>query len=536
MSFFKKDNKNISEEIVSENQNIAAPAVQEKKSESYKKVKSSGKVGLTKTELMRRLKYGSLSTVLTIVFIIAVILANILVQTLAYKIPGFTIDTSAYKYYELSDESIEYLGTLDDYEIEIIFIGSKQDLRNHIYYSKICALAENYEKYAENLKVSYVDIDKNPGFTANYDNIELTDGDALVVCGNRYNQLTSADFLYAESDEEDGSADSSTDTSAKEYSLTAEYALTTAIMVVTASDHPQATIITGHGEKELEKLETMLKNNGYDLNRQSIFSEINYDSDILIISAPTKDYSEDDLKKLDDYLYNNGKYGKNVIYVADYTQPVLPNLEAFLYDWGIELESGFVYETDNELVYAGNPGITNLSFIDPNLTLSAAFAEVTACGYYGKPAKIANKLDIDMENTIILQHTETSDIGTATSDGVEGKDKLYPYVAMARTTHSRYSQDIEIMESSLLFVNSTGFFEGVLFERDYFANADITIAAIDDLLGRDNTFLLPSKNLTPAALSISYDQANLIGSIAAIVVPVLILIACLIVYIRRRFS
>lgn len=492
-------------------------------------------VGLTKTEFMRRLKYGSLSTVLTVVFIVAVIVANILIETVAAKVPSLSLDTSAQKYYELDDETKEYIESLKDYDIEIIFIGSKQTLHNDLYYNKICNLAENYTKHGDHIKMSYVDVDKNPGFAANYDNIELTVGDAIVVCGNRYKHLTTSDFLYSNSTESSDSTSTETDENTT-YSLNAEYALTTALMVVTASDSPKATVITGHGEKSLEKLETLLKNNGYEIKSQSIFNELDYSSNILIIAAPTKDYSEEDLKVLDDFLYNDGKYNKNVMYIADYSQPVLPNLEAFLYDWGIDVSDGFVYETDNELVYAGSPALTRLSFIDPDLTLNAALSEITACGYYGKPAKIAKTLDIDMINTIILQHTETTDIGTLKDGKVEGRNELYPYVAMARTTHSRISSEMEVSESSLLFVNSVGFFEDVLFERDYFANQDITIAAIDSLLGRDNKFNIPMKNLTAASTSLTYNQANVIGAIAAVVIPVLLLIACLFVYIRRRFS
>lgn len=500
-----------------------------------KKLWQKKDVGLTKTEFMRRLKYGSLSTVLTVVFIVAVIVANILIETLAAKVPSLSLDTSAQKYYELDEETIKYVESLKDYDIEITFIGSKQTLHNDLYYNKICNIAENYTKHGEHIKMSYVDIDKNPGFAANYDNIELSVGDAIVECDNRYKQLTTNDFLYSlNSDSDSSSSDESNEN--KQYSLNAEYALTTALMVVTASDSPKATVITGHGEKSLEKLEKLLKNNGYEIKNQSIFNELDYDSNILIISAPTKDYSEEDLKKLDDFLYNDGKYNKNVMYIADYSQPVLPNLEAFLYDWGIEVSDGFVYETDNELIYAGSPAITRLSFIDPDLTLNAALGEVTACGYYGKPAKIAKTLDIDMTNSIILQHTESSDIGTIKDGKVEGKNALYPYVAMTKTTHSRISSDMDVSESSLLFVNSVGFFEDVLFERDYFANQDITIAAIDSLLGRDNRFSIPPKNLTAASTSLTYNQANVIGAIVAVVIPVLLLIACLFVYIRRRFS
>ena len=527
----KKNKETEIEKIV--NQDTEAADSSEKKAEKFKKEKESGKVGASRAERLRQLKYGSLSVVFTVIVIAAIVLCNVLITFAAEKFPALSIDTSANQYYELSDESIEYLGTLDDYSIKVIFIGSKSTLISDKYYNKVITLAEKYEQYAKDITVSYVDIDKNPGFAADYDDAELTVGDALVVCGNRYRQLTSGDFLYASEEDQQAAQEYETEV---EYSLNAEYALTTAIMVVTASDEPQATVITGHGEKELPKLTTLLENNGFTVGTQSIIKEFPAESNMLIIAAPTKDYSEEDLKKLDDFMYNEGKYGKNIFYIADYSQPVLPNLEAFLYDWGIILEEGVVYESDDSVAIASRPYLNRLSFIDPNLTLSSALAEVTAYGYYGRPAKIASSLDVSMKNEITLQHSETSKVGKSTEDGfVKGDGEAYPYVAMARTTLEKTSTDYTAMESSLIFANSAGFFEGELFERAYSANSDVTMAVVDAVLGRGNNLLLPVKSLSAASLGITYETANVIGAIATIVIPVALLVACLFVYIRRRF-
>ena len=85
----------------------------------------------------------------------------------------------------------------------------------------------------------------------------------------------------------------------------------------------------------------------------------------------------------------------------------------------------------------------------------------------------------------------------------------------------------------MLYVNSLGFFHNDLFSASY-ANADIAIAAIDSTLGRDNELLLPSKSLTSASLGITYDAANVVGVIVAVVIPVLLLAVCLFICIRRR--
>ncbi len=529
MSLFKKD-KN------TENKDIENISSSKKAEEKFKKEKTEKKTGISSKEIKKRLKYGSLSVVFTVIVIVAVILCNILIELVADKIPAATIDTTDKQYYALSDESIDYLKTLDEYEIKITFIGSKTQLFSDEYYNKITTLAEKYKQYTKNLSINYVDIDKNPGFAADYDNIELSLGDAIVECGERYKQLSVSDFIYTETEDESSTMSEGMEEEVTDYSLTAEYALSTAIMVVTASDKPVATVITGNGEKMPEKLTKLLENNGYTVNSQTLLKEIDKDSNILVIAAPTKDYSEADLKKLDEFLFNGGKYGKNVMYIADYSQPVLPNMETFLEDWGFVVSEGVVYESDDSLAYANNPALNRLDFIDASLTLGSALADISSFGYYGRPTKIASVLEANMENSIILQHTDTSMVGKATTEGFDKtKNEAYPYVAMGCTTLSKYSQDIDVLQSSVLYVNSLGFFEDELFEKAYSGNPDITIAAIDSTLGRDNTLLLPSKSLTAAALGITYETANIIGFIATVVVPVALLVVCLVVYIRRRF-
>ena len=61
------------------------------------------------------------------------------------------------------------------------------------------------------------------------------------------------------------------------------------------------------------------------------------------------------------------------------------------------------------------------------------------------------------------------------------------------------------------------------------------MAVVDAVLGRGNNLLLPVKSLAASALGITYETANVIGAVAAIVIPVILLVACLFVYIRRRF-
>ena len=57
------------------------------------------------------------------------------------------------------------------------------------------------------------------------------------------------------------------------------------------------------------------------------------------------------MKKIDEYLDNDGHFGKNLYYFADPTQPELPNIEEFLSEWGIGVGTGTVVETDANRIF-----------------------------------------------------------------------------------------------------------------------------------------------------------------------------------------
>ena len=233
--------------------------------------------GASKNEVIKKLKYGSLSIVATVIGIVAIVLVNVLVEAVSTKFP-ISIDTSSQKYFELSDESIEYIKSIDDYELELNFIGTKQTLLNDKYYYLIVNLAEKYLTYMDNLKINYVDLDATPNFASKFDNAELVDGDAILSYGDRYRHLTSGDFIIDTA--EQSSTGEETD---PEYALNAEYALTTAMMVVTASDNPKAAFVDGHGEAEVENLSDLLVSNGFTVTNQSLMNEFDQEINILVI-------------------------------------------------------------------------------------------------------------------------------------------------------------------------------------------------------------------------------------------------------------
>ena len=82
----------------------------------------------TKARNMRRLRFGTASTVLTIVVIVGVILLNVLVDVVADRYP-ITWDLSADKTFTLSEQSIEIAESLEK-ELEIVVFVDEASFTN----------------------------------------------------------------------------------------------------------------------------------------------------------------------------------------------------------------------------------------------------------------------------------------------------------------------------------------------------------------------------------------------------------------------
>ena len=139
----------------------------------------------------RKFKYGTLATTITVVFIAAVVLLNVLASQLTDRF-GLKIDTTKEQLFEISDQTIDYLGTLEE-NIEIAVMTDEETLDNGSKYYKL--VKEVMEKYAQNsdkITVSYYDIEKNPEIVTKYSTYtsdSITRANIVVFCNGRIKVL-----------------------------------------------------------------------------------------------------------------------------------------------------------------------------------------------------------------------------------------------------------------------------------------------------------------------------------------------------------
>ena len=488
--------------------------VKERKEKKEKSVKSLNR--------SRRLRHGTMATVLSVCFVAAVVLVNVIASIVVERFP-ISLDLTSNKIFELSQESIDYVESLDqDIEVyvlatEEVFSGSNQ------YYNQANTVINKYAQYSDHIHVSYVDIYTDVDFAANYPNETLTYGNILLQCGERYQILTAYDLFDV--DEQYGTIQSST----------TEQAMTSAIMSLTDSNPVSVVFLTGFGDNnrtDSSNLESILTNNGYLVSEINFLSEeIPEDADAVVLCSPTSDLTSDLADTLAQWLENEGQFGRTMLYFADASQPSLPVLESVLSEWGIGVEPGYLIETDATHVYSSYT------------YLLAQYEENDYVDSASQPILLPNTraLSVLWENnsnryTHVLLSTYDSAVvhpENAGEDWQPAEEDMQSYPVAVLGQRLTYDGTTPL-NSYLAVFGSMDMTNSAFTSMSALNNGEYVVELLNTLTGKEEGITIVGKEIGTETLGISESQASIIGGFFQFGLPVIVVVIGVVVWIRRR--
>ncbi len=274
--------------------------------------------------------------ILICVAIAIVFLANALARTLSNRFP-LSLDLTANANYDIGEDSKEVLNSLTD-DVNIYVLSDKGGFGGDKYLVQLEKILEQYPKYSPHIKLQFIDYSSDPTFAAGYSDLDLSNGDVLVTGPEQVKQIPLQNmFNYTYDSEENLQIVSSR----------AEEAITSAIVSSVTADPVNVGILTGNSVLEDRRaLISILRDNNFVVDEVDMVTGDFSSYEVLLLLAPQTDLSEDVLSKFDTFLYNNGEYGRVLLYAADVTQPEFENMGAFLREWGMQVDDGAVFETD----------------------------------------------------------------------------------------------------------------------------------------------------------------------------------------------
>lgn len=277
-------------------------------------------------------------SVISIVLAFAIVIcANVVMNKLPEKYTQ--IDATSTKLYTMSDEAKDYLKTFDkaDSDVTIYVIGTKSEVD-----STLRKTLTNFEEADDHITVTYVDTDSNPTFVSQYTSDSLNSG-SLIVVSDKRSKVVSYDSIY------------STELNYETYSsevtgYDGEGQIVSALNYVISDSMPVVYELTGHDEVALSgNFSEALSKANVDVQELNFLSEdaVPEDAAAVIISAPQGDFSADDIEKLKAYADGGG----NILVAFDFLSTDLPNLKAFLSDYGVSVADGVVADLNADYYY-----------------------------------------------------------------------------------------------------------------------------------------------------------------------------------------
>ena len=323
---------------------------------------------------IRQLKHGMMATVLTLVFVAAVVLVNVIATVIFERYP-LTLDLTKEKKYSISDQSEEYVKSIDTDVTVTVFSTEDNFLALSDYTRQAVEVLKKFRQYNDRISYRFVDIDSNPDIVKDYGTDTVSSYDIMFETNptadvKRTRKVTLIDLLsfkdelltnlnnYGMTLDTLVSQMGSPLTFLQYYGVyveasRADEAFTSALMAVTDPNPVTAVFVTGRKEAEkLEYLQSLLEANGYQVKTIDITKEeIPAETNLVVVPAPTVDYLPEEVKKLSDYLDNDGKMGKQMLYAGSIRQAETPNIDEFMEEWGIKVGTGVICEQSGDNYY-----------------------------------------------------------------------------------------------------------------------------------------------------------------------------------------
>lgn len=535
-----EENKNlntISEETASADSNLAAETAgktedtKAKKAKNKKSKPQKEKGKFKKFMKSRKAKHGTVAMAITALVIVMVIVLNIIIGLLVNRFPDLELDLTSNNSFALQDDTIDYVSHLNnDVTVYILMDKDKFESQGTYFVQAQKMLNKMASKSDGKMKIKYVDLTSNPSFTSNYPNVDWQSSSAnnivLVESGKQYKVLTLTDcFEY----------DEQTYNYYGTYSFTGtkiEQAVVTAILNVTTDDKVVVDMIKGNNEQDYSSLKSLLENNAYQVNDVSLATgDFDKDAKVAIMYAPSVDLDEKIVEKLSTWLSNDGKYGRSLIYVPTADMGEMPNLDDFLKEWGMSIDRGYVFETDETaLVNANSPYAFTVSYGDyykDNLKNSKIPVVVSE----------SHAVNITDENTAHALLKTTDKAGVLPIDADKSWDYKDAITGNGENVAAEGVMTNEDKKSSRVVVfGSYIMFSDTIMKYNSFNNSAYFMNVINTIADKEDVGItIESKSIDNTELGIT-DVAtqNTMLVVFVIVIPIAILVAGFVFWLRRR--
>ncbi|MDR1443539.1 MAG: GldG family protein [Treponema sp.] len=483
----------------------------------------------------RNLRYGFVSVGITVIVIAVIVLFNVVLTSLFKKYP-LDIDLTEDQVFELSEDTKEFLAGLDqDVNVYVLTTESSFIAASPAeYFVQANEVIRRYSQYSSRVHLEYVDMIRNPNFTSRYPDLDLNISDILVVSGSRARKLSPQDLFNIRS--------SPYGYGSFVASSKAEQAMTGALLGVTSAKTSLAAIIGGHGEAGVSPLTDLLQMNSWEAVTINTMTEtVPPETTLLILAAPQRDLSADELNGINSFLENGNN--RMLLYFSSYSQPgqigsqsSLPNLDAFLAEWGIAVDTGLVFETNNNRIIV-DPFMALADFVEGDYSKPVMEKGLPPVLPRARPLRVLFEGQRYRRTNVLVQASADAGImpPDAEQDWYPGPQDMRAGIPLMTLTSSlRNNADGDFVNSHVIVCGSLLALDQSLLGNVNIGNSTFFLDLLGNLAGREDRIYVMDKTLGFSNMNITMAQIIIFSLIFVVLVPLAVLITGIVVWLRRR--
>ena len=494
----------------------------------------------------RRFRYGSMATAITAVVAVLVVVLNVVVSLLADRFP-INIDLTQNKLFSLSDNSVEIAKSINK-DVQVIVFGSEDLYKNpnmgsdyyqvEALYKEIYKALQQYTSYSGGkVTVKYEDLNLNPQLATQYNKYEVTSGDILLLCGDRYQKASFNDMYEISGDGY---------TQAQTVSSKVEVALASRIKNVMRDTVQVITAFVGHEEDEdtVSALKSIYEANGYEFKELNLASSEEIDANTVagLIVGPTKDFTAEEIERLQKWLDNDGKLDRNLMVFADF-QAECKNLYEFLnVEYGLEVTDNLIMETSltRTFRYSGYYPYADTADTEFTKDLSGSgnvLIPLTRQIITHKENNAENSLyNVPLitspESAKLMKIKDATDENASSEDDKSFAADAYPINGMAAAVKWTYVDNEQVKTNVILSGSSQIILAA---SQANVKNENVLISALNAMTGVVDDINVSTKSLERDTITFSDSTTLMVGlGVFTVGIPVIILVICLVVFLKRR--
>ncbi len=469
----------------------------------------------------RKLKYGSLSTALTISFIAVVIILNIVCTTLTTNY-SLKLDISGDGLYALDTQTLQLIDKNEN-DIKFYVYAAEAD-----FTAQFTEILRRIVRESSHFSLEFVDPNQNPTFASSFGSqYSITEGSLVMEMGSKI-RVVALEEMYTYD----------TETGAITYLL--EERVASAIMGFMQDREEIIYFVTGHGESTDATFRNHFANNGYTVKDISLYKDMSFDekATLMVIVAPVRDYSTGEVAAVDSFLSNSYEYGRNLMYFSSASSTKLTNLENFLYEWGFELNRDMVVESDATR-YISLPTIFQPTIATNDLTeqLTASAVPTVLSAAHSLTTRFETNGNLTVAPVMLTSESSyaksTKENANISTYNKEEGDVAGPLTVAA------LSQNVKVYNNQNVYSNVFVSGSADMLASDYMAyadNGDFLIKLYDLMMQRESDTVLSAVKYTASqTMVLTEAQSTLITVVVLGIIPGIVLILGVIVFIRRRY-